>query len=77
MVHQQFINKGHSPPNSPDLNPLDYCLWDELNKTIKWNLKNTNCGVKANSKRSIVFESCLSWTNQLYRISQDEGNYLR
>ena len=23
--------------NSPNLNPLDYCLWDELDKKIKWN----------------------------------------
>uniref|UniRef100_A0A914X0E5 Transposase n=1 Tax=Plectus sambesii TaxID=2011161 RepID=A0A914X0E5_9BILA len=25
-----FLDKGRWPPNSPDLNPLDYCIWDEL-----------------------------------------------
>ena len=25
-----FIDKYHLPPNSPDLNPLDYCIWDEF-----------------------------------------------
>ena len=25
-----FINKDHWPPNSPDLNPLDYSIWDEF-----------------------------------------------
>lgn len=25
-----FIDKEHWPPNSPDLNPLDYFVWDEL-----------------------------------------------
>ena len=30
-----FIQRSHWPPNSSDLNPLDYCLWDELGKTIK------------------------------------------
>ena len=25
-----FIDKDHWPPNSPDLNPLDYSIWDEL-----------------------------------------------
>ncbi|CAF4644113.1 unnamed protein product, partial [Didymodactylos carnosus] len=24
-----FIDKDHWPPNSPDLNPLDYSIWDE------------------------------------------------
>ena len=32
-----FIQRNHWPPNSLDLDPLDYCLWDELGKTIKWN----------------------------------------
>ncbi|CAF2094995.1 unnamed protein product, partial [Rotaria magnacalcarata] len=26
----QFLDKNHWPPNSPDLNPLDYSIWDEL-----------------------------------------------
>ncbi|CAF1600072.1 unnamed protein product [Rotaria magnacalcarata] len=25
-----FIHKDHWPPNSPDLNPLNYCIWDEI-----------------------------------------------
>ena len=32
-----FIQRNHWPRNSPNLNPLDYCLWDELDKTIKEN----------------------------------------
>ncbi|CAF3813941.1 unnamed protein product, partial [Rotaria sp. Silwood1] len=27
-----FIDEDHWPPNSPDLNPLDYCIWDEFVK---------------------------------------------
>ena len=76
-----FIQRDHWPPNSPDLNPLNYCSGDQLGKTIKWNRvtskKITNCRVKTNCKRSVVFESCWSWTNRLYRMSQNEGNYLR
>ncbi len=26
--------------------------------------------------QDVVFESCSSWTNRLYRLSQDKGNYL-
>ncbi|CAM4824412.1 unnamed protein product [Rotaria magnacalcarata] len=32
-----FIGKHRWPPNSPDLNPLDYSIWDELVNTINWN----------------------------------------
>ena len=32
-----FIDKDHWPPNSPDLNPLDYCVWNEITQVIKWN----------------------------------------
>ena len=32
-----FIQRNCWPPNSSDLNLLDYCHWDELDKTMKWN----------------------------------------
>ncbi|CAF5208792.1 unnamed protein product [Rotaria magnacalcarata] len=32
-----FIGKNRWPPNSPDLNPVDYSIWDELVNTINWN----------------------------------------
>ncbi|CAF3241398.1 unnamed protein product [Rotaria socialis] len=32
-----FIGKDRWPPNSPDLNPLYYSIWDELVNTINWN----------------------------------------
>jgi hypothetical protein len=32
-----FIDEDHWPPNSPDLNPCDYCIWDELVGAINWN----------------------------------------
>ena len=31
------IQGDHWLLNRPNLNPLDYCRWDELGKTIKWN----------------------------------------
>ena len=32
-----FINSENWPPNSLDLNPLDYLIWDELVNAINWN----------------------------------------
>ena len=31
-----FIEKGRWPSNSPDLNPLDYCIRNELVKRMNW-----------------------------------------
>ena len=41
-----FIDKDHWPPNSPDLNSLDYCIWDEFANIIDWN--------KATSKETLI-----------------------
>ena len=32
-----FLDNDCWPPNSPDLNPLDYSIWDELVNRINWN----------------------------------------
>ena len=79
-----FIDKDYWPPNSSDLNPLDYCVWNEIAQVIKWNAvtskKTFIVALKRTVKKisnDVVFESCLSWSNRLYRMSQDEGNYLK
>ena len=28
-------------------------------------------------RKNVVFESCNSWTNRLYRMSQNNGDYLK
>ena len=79
-----FIDKNRWPPNSPDLSPLDYSIWDELVNTIDWDkvkskttlIQQLKSSVKK-IRESVVFESCASWTNRLYRVSQNDGNYLR
>ena len=79
-----FIDKDHWPPNSPDLNPLDYSIWDKLAHAVNWDKitsKNTRIieGKRAVGKirQQVVFESCASWTNRLYYISQNDGDYFR
>jgi hypothetical protein len=79
-----FIDRDHWPPNSPDLDSLDYCIWDEFVKVIDWNkatskatlIQELKRAVKKNRK-NVVFESCNSWTNRLYRMSQNNGDYLK
>ena len=80
---QSFIDKDHWPPNSPDLNPLDYSIWDEFVKVIDWNKVKSKVTLiqqlKSSVKKiheSVIVESCTSWTTRLYRMSQNDGNYL-
>ena len=54
-----FIQRDHWPPNSPDLNPLDYCLWDELGKTIKWNRVTSKKSLIVVLKRAVKGMLCL------------------
>ncbi|CAF2249809.1 unnamed protein product [Rotaria magnacalcarata] len=76
-----FIDKDHWPSNSPDLNPLGYCIWDEFAVAINWDLATSKMALINELKRSVkkirpevVFESCPSWTNRLYRLKQTNGN---
>ena len=71
-----FIDKYHWPPNSPDLNPLDYSIWDDFVKVIDWNKIKSKATLKK-IRESFIVESCTGWTNRLYRTSQNDGNYLQ
>ena len=78
-----FIDKDHWPPNSPDLNPLAYSIWDEFVKVMDWNKVKSKVTriqqLKSSLKKireSVIVEICTSSTNRLYRMSQNDGNYL-
>ena len=78
-----FIDKDHWHANSPDLNPLDYSIWNEFANSIKWDKvtskKTLIHEIKLAAKRiplSVVFESCKTWTNRLYRLSKTNYAYL-
>jgi hypothetical protein len=49
----EFIDKDHWPPNSPDHNPLDYCIWDEFIKFIDWNRATSNAKLTQDLKRAV------------------------
>ena len=79
-----FFDKDSWPPNSPDLNPLDFCIWDEFAQAVKWNKVTSKKTLIAELKRAckrirdeVVLESCSVWTNRLYRMVQNNGNYLQ
>lgn len=59
-----FIDKDHWPPNSPDLNALDYCIWE------------LKCAVKE-IQQDVVLQSCLSWTIRLQHVLKNDESFLR
>ena len=79
-----FIDKDTWPANSPEFNPLGYCIWDEFAQAINWDNVTSKSSLIAEFKRDVkrirldvVRESCSVWTNRLYHIAQNDGNYLK
>ena len=48
-----FICKKRWPPNSPDLCPLDYSLWNELAQCMNWDQITTKTTLIEEIKRSV------------------------
>ncbi|CAF4596493.1 unnamed protein product, partial [Rotaria socialis] len=48
-----FIDKSHWPPNSPDLNPLDYCIWNEFAQVIEWDAVTSKTTLITALKRAV------------------------
>ena len=79
-----FINSENWLPNSPDLNPLDYSVSEELVKAIncdkvksKTVLIQQTKPVHKKVRESVVSESYVICTNRLKRMYQNDGKYLR
>ncbi|CAF5226164.1 unnamed protein product, partial [Rotaria magnacalcarata] len=79
-----FRDKDHWPPNSPGLNPLDYCIWDEFGQCVDWKevtskatlIDELECAVKK-IRQDVALQSCSSWTARLNRVLKNGGDYLK
>ena len=72
-----LIDKDHWPRNSPGLNALDCCIWDKFARAINWDLVTSKTTLINKLKRAVkkircevVFQSCASSINRLYRLKQ-------
>jgi inhibitor of nuclear factor kappa-B kinase subunit alpha len=79
-----FISKDRWPPNSPDLCPLDYSLWNELAESMDWKNITTKGTLIEGIKRSVkkiekekILYSVLDFTVRLRLIQKNGGNYIR
>jgi len=78
-----FIPQKRWPPNSPDLCPLDYSLWNELAQCMNWDRITTKATLIEEIKRSVtkvdkkkILNSILDFTIRLREIKRNGGNYI-
>ncbi|CAF1063876.1 unnamed protein product [Rotaria sordida] len=78
----QLWCKKRWPSNSPDLNPMDYCVWNELCQQINWNRiidKQTLIhDIKQDVEKipiEVVHQNVANWINRIYQMLQIEGDY--
>lgn len=77
-----FIPAGRWPPNSPDLNPLDYSVWEEFVHAMHWNRVKSKTTLIDELKRAVkrirpqeVRDSCASWYSRVRKVSENGGIY--
>lgn len=48
-----FIDKKHWPPNSPELNPLDYSIWNQISSNMDYKKINNQSSLVKEIKKSV------------------------
>ena len=71
------------PPNSPDLNPLDYYVCGVLEREVNKHLDNTNDSLKAaivestaNINKDELIRECLRFRPRIEAVIDAEGGYI-
>ena len=84
LVFPTFLDKDAWPEESLDLNPWDYCIWDEFTQTINCDKVTWKSSLIVELKRGVkkihldvVRESCSVWTNRLYHMSTKRWNLFK
>ncbi len=79
-----FFDKNRWPGNSPDLNILDYYVWDAVNRLIKWNNVNDYQSLQNEIERAVplvsknaLASSIDSWSRRILSILKTKGQYIR
>lgn len=79
-----FIDNERWPPNSPDLNVLDYYVWDAVTTNMQWDKVNDYHSLTEEIKRGIrrvpledVCRSVQSWSKRILTILKTKGEYIK
>lgn len=81
----KFIKKDEWPPQSPDLNPMDYSVWDSLSekvyagRTEKFTEQELKDRIKEKWDEITVAEirkSITSWKKRLRLVNSEDGGHI-
>ena len=79
-----FINSNRWPANSPDLNVLDYYVWDAVGQHMRWDKVHDYRSLQEEIARGIrlvpkagVASSIDSWSRRILKILRTKGAYIK
>jgi len=79
-----FVPHDRWSPNSPDLNPLDYSIWNEFVQAMNWEHVRTKATLIQELKLAVkkipvqnVLHSVEKFTVRLRLILKTKGDYIR
>ena len=82
-IFPAFLPYTRWPPNSPDLNPLDYSIWNELVQNMNWRHIETKSTLIRELKLAVkiisienVLHSVENFTLLLRSILKNKGKYI-
>ena len=78
-----FIEKDRWPANSPDLNPLNYSVWNDIVQGMNWDKFECKESLKREILLSVrkirgqvVLDSCSSFYTRIRRLAVSDGGYM-
>jgi hypothetical protein len=78
-----FLDKNHWPPNSPDLNPLDYYYWNAVVTRMKRNIFYDKKSFIKEIKRAMqliqieeIKKSIQSFNKRVRKVEKNNGRYI-
>jgi len=80
----RFVPAPETPPSSPDLNPLDYCLWSELKERLAKHqivpnfqrLKEILIKEWQEIPEELFWDSCNCWLKRVRKVEQANGGHI-
>lgn len=79
-----FIDSKRWPPNSPDLNILDYYVWNAVGQLMRWDKVQNYQSLQQEIKRAIrlvpateVASSIDSWSRRILQVLKTKGAYIK
>ncbi|CAF1400240.1 unnamed protein product, partial [Didymodactylos carnosus] len=78
-----FIDKDRWPPNSLDLNVLDYHVWDAVGQQMRRDKVNNYETLREEIKKAVEFvpkknvaSSVDAWSRHIIKLSKNKGAYI-